>query len=249
MSPETDFLDACECHSPDDLRAALAAGVSAVEPVKGKSPLDTLIEGYLRSPRFADCVRVLLDAGATTGDPLLEAVLLDNDSALRRILADDLAATRRRLSIPCAFTSCEGVTPLHLCAEFNAVHCARLLLSAGAAIDAPADTDRDGIGGQTPLFHAVNSIHNYCRPMLELLLAAGAAVDVRLKGLVWGRGQSWETLLVDVTPLSYAQAGLYAQFHRKEQDVYANLDLLYRKRYGSALPARNVPNRYLAPKS
>jgi hypothetical protein len=51
-----------------------------------------------------------------------------------------------------------------------------------------------------------------------------------------------------VTPISYAQCGLYAQFHRREQDVFANLDYLYRKRTGRALPVRNVPNKYLAPK-
>jgi hypothetical protein len=41
--------------------------------------------------------------------------------------------------------------------------------------------DGDGFGGQTPIFHAVNSILNYCRPALELLVDAGANLDVRLK--------------------------------------------------------------------
>ena len=48
-----------------------------------------------------------------------------------------------------------------------------------------------------------------------------------------------------ITPISYAQCGLYPQFHRREQDVYANIDYLYRRRYGNKTPVRNVPNKYV----
>lgn len=80
---------------------------------------------------------------------------------------------------------------------------------------------------------------------MDLLVDAGADLEVRLKGLVWGGGFEWETVLFDVTPISYAQCGLYAQFHRREQDIYSNIEQLYRRRYGTAPPIRNVPNRYL----
>ena len=248
MSLEADYLGAFEEHSPEGIREALAAGASATDLIKGKTPIDSLIEGYLRSPRFGACLRVLLDAGASIGDPLLESVLLDDAPAMQRLLRDPGSHLHGKLRVPCAFTSCEGVTALHLCAEFNAVACARLLVDAGADVDARADVDAHGFGGQTPVFHAVNSIFNYCRPMMELLVDAGADLDVRLKGLVWGAGADWETLLLDVTPISYAQCGLYAQFHRREQDVYDNLRCLYRKRYGASLPVRNVPNKYTAPR-
>jgi hypothetical protein len=56
-------------------------------------------------------------------------------------------------------------------------------------------------------------------------------VSVRLEGLVWGPGADWEALVLNVTPISYAQCGLYAQFHRAEPDVYDNLGYLYQKRY------------------
>jgi ankyrin repeat protein len=247
MSLEADYLGAFEEHSPEGIRQALAAGASPTTLIKGKTPVECLIEGYLRSPQFGVCLRILLDAGASIGDPLLEAVLFDDDATLQRLLTTELDL-KRNLRIPCAFTSCEGVTALHICAEFNSFKCARVLLEAGADVNAPADIDTDGFGGQTPIFHAVNSIFNYCRPMLELLVDAGASLDVRLKGLVWGAGADWETLLLDVTPISYAQCGLYAQFHRREHDVYNNLGYLYGKRYGATLPVRNVPNMYLAPK-
>src|SRR6266567_2747729 len=69
MSLESDYLGAFETHSPNEIRAAFAAGASPVEPIKGKRPIDILIEMYTRSPRFAECLRVMLDAGATIDDP------------------------------------------------------------------------------------------------------------------------------------------------------------------------------------
>jgi hypothetical protein len=246
MSLESDYLEAFEVHSPDGIRAALAAGASPTALIKGQRPVDALIQGYLRSSQFADCLRVLLDAGATIGDHRLEAVLLDDDAELRRLIATPGADFARRVHVPSAFTSCDGVSLLHICAEFNSIACGRVLLESGADVNAAAAVDADGFGGQTPVFHAVNSIHNYCRPMLELLVEAGADLDVRLKGLVWGPGATWETLILDVSPISYAQCGLYAQFHRGERDVYDNLTFLYGHRHGAPLRLRNVPNRYLA---
>lgn len=233
MSVDTDLLVAVETHSPDGIRAALAAGASPTQLIKGKTPIDHLVESYLRSPRFADCLRVLIDAGAAFTDPLLELLLLDDEAGLLRLLSASPKELGRRLHVPCAFTSCEDVTTLHVCAEFGCVRCARVLLDSGADVNAAAAIDSDGFGGQTPIFHAVNSIFNYGRPMMELLLEAGA---------------DWETTILDVTPISYTQCGLYAQFHRREQDVYENLAYLYQRRHGTGLRVRNVPNKYLAPR-
>lgn len=172
---------------------------------------------------------------------MLEAVLLDDDIALRR------TNLQHKLSPLCAYTSCKGVSALHICAEFNSVRCARVLIEAGADVNARADVDFAGIGGQTPIFHTVNSNQNYCRPMMELLVDAGADLEIRLKGLVWGDTMPWETVLFDVTPVSYAQCGLYRQFHRREVDIYSNIAYLHRKLFGSEPAIRNVPNKYLFP--
>ena len=65
MSIQADLLGVFEVHSPDGIRDLLSAGVSPIEPIEGKRPIDSLIETYLRSPRFAACLQVMLDAGAT----------------------------------------------------------------------------------------------------------------------------------------------------------------------------------------
>jgi hypothetical protein len=81
--------------------------------------------------------------------------------------------------------------------------------------------------------------------MMELLIEAGADLQVEVRSLLWGESMSWETVLYDMTPVSYAQCGLYRQFHRQEEDVYSNLQYLYRSKYGTEAAFRNVPNKYL----
>jgi ankyrin repeat protein len=232
------MIEAIELHSVAGIRRALAAGVSPTTPIDGKTPVEILIEMYTRSANFVPCLKTLLDAGATINDPLLRAVLLDDPTQLPADISP-------RLNPLCAFTSCRGVTALHLCAEFNSTRCAQALLSQGADIDARAAIDAQGLGGQTPLFHCVNSNLNFCRPMFDLLLDAGADVTIRVDALLWGESMDWETVIFDVTPISYAQCGLYRQFHRDEKDVYSAIDAMYRQRHQHPAPIRNVPNRYL----
>ena len=151
----------------------------------------------------------------------------------------------QKIHIPCTFTSLAGASLLHVCAEYNRPRTARVLLKAGVDVNARAAVDKEGLGGHTPLFHTVNSHANYARPMMELLVEAGADLELRLKGVVWGGGFEWETVLYDVTPLSYTQCGLIRQFQRTEEDIYSNLAYLYKHRFGIEPKIRNVPNKYL----
>jgi ankyrin repeat protein len=182
------YWDRSRCTRRKGFARALNAGASPIEPIRGKKPIDCLIEMYTRSPRFGECLRVMLDAGALIDDPLLEPVLLDDGASLRRILKTRGQSLERKLYLECAYTSLKGVSALHVCAEYNSVRCAEALLEAGIDVNVRAEMDGEGIGGQTPLFHAVNSNQNHCRPVMELLVEAGADLDVRLKGIVWGQG-------------------------------------------------------------
>src|SRR5580698_7969810 len=102
---EADLLGEFEEHSPAGIRKVLAAGISPTEPINDMRPIDLLIAMYLRSPRFAECLQVMLDAGATIGDPILQTILLDDDDGLRALLVRSNESLQRKLSPLCAFTS------------------------------------------------------------------------------------------------------------------------------------------------
>jgi ankyrin repeat protein len=248
MTAEGDLLGAIECHEVADLRALLDAGLDPRGLVRGKTPVQWLLEMYSRSDRFPACLRLLLERGGQLDAPWLEPVLLDDGAAVRTAAHADPSLLTRRADLVSAFTPLLGATALHVAAEYGHAGAARALLEAGAEGDARAATDQDGLGGQTPLFHTVNSNGNRSRPVLELLLAHGARTDVLLPGLCWGRGFEWETPCFDVTPISYAQLGLLPQFHRKEADIYDNTARLLRAAGRPAPALANVPNRYLQPR-
>jgi len=97
-------------HSTAEIRAALAAGAEVNGLLDGKTPLTLLVEMYLRSPKFSDCVRCLIEAGAEWPDPGLLAVLLDDPEALRTELRRDPSLIGRRFDIRCAFTPLLGAS-------------------------------------------------------------------------------------------------------------------------------------------
>jgi hypothetical protein len=248
MDRDDALLAACETHDVDALQAVFAEGPDATAPVRGKLPLQWLLEMYLRSQRFPACLQVLLRAGARLDDAALAAVLLDDAQALTDALRADPLARDRRHDLVSAFTSLRGASLLHAAAEYGNAAAARTLLAAGADVEARAAADAAGSAGHTPLFHTVASILDHGAPVMHLLLAAGARTDVRLPSLTWGEGFEWETTLFDVTPISYCQAGLLPQMHRDPAQVYRNLEHLFAAAGRPWVPPRNVPNRYLQPR-
>ena len=245
MSLQDDLLGAFETHSPTEIEQCIANGIDVNELIGGQAPIELLIGMYLRSERFSACIEVLLAAGTQYDDPPLLAVLRGEADDLKRLLDDDASLAAAKHTLPHAFTPLEGVTLLHICAEFNKVDCATALIAHGADVDARAATDTDGLGGQTPLFHTVNSHRNFAYPMLKFLLDNGASVDVNLKGIVWGKSHEWETYIPEINPISYAAIGNLRQFQRREEDQAKNIALLQKHKYGAPPHIANVPNAYL----
>ena len=243
------LLAAFDGHDVEGVRAALDEGADPCSPIRGKPPVDWLLEEYTRSDRLADCLRLLFERGAVLEDPAVASVLLNDPDSIRTAIRETPSLLEHRTTLTSSFTSLVGVSLLHVAAEYGHVDAARALVEAGADVNATAAVDEHGLNGHTPLFHTVNSHGNRSEPIMRLLLAAGAKPDVRLAGIMWGKGFPWETTFFDVTPISYAQMGLLPQVHRSDGDIYANIALLLEAAARKVPPLANVPNRYLQPKS
>jgi hypothetical protein len=239
------LLSSFEGHDLESIRSAIEAGADCVSPVRGKSPIEWLLGDYSRSDRLKICLDLLTSHGAVLEDPHLIAVLTDDETSLRDSIARQPSLVSHRTSLDSAFVSLKGVTLLHVAAEFGCAISARVLIEAGADVNARADIDSEGCNGHTPIFHTVNSIANRSEPLMRMLLDTGARIDIRLDAMRWGHGYEWETIFFDVTPVSFAQMGLMPQVHRREQHIYSNIQHLLLKKGRRVPKIRNVPNAYL----
>jgi ankyrin repeat protein len=95
----------------------------------------------------------------------------------------------------------QGGTLLHVAAEYGNVAAATLVLDRGASVNACATVDVAGIGGQTPIFHAVTQSDDVGLPVTRLLLERGADLSLRVKipGSYERPGE-----IVECTSLGYA---------------------------------------------
>jgi ankyrin repeat protein len=173
--------------------------------------LDYLIAGYVRSPeQLRPCIEVLLNAGGETRFrvPAFLTILRGRLSEFAQLLNDEPSLVSRRFAeLDCGQTGgrsllLTGATLLHAAAEFGDVEAAALLLDRGADVNAPADVDPNGIGGQTAIFHAVTQFDDFGLPVARLLIGRGADLNVRarLPGAYERPGE-----IVECTPLEYSR--------------------------------------------
>jgi ankyrin repeat protein len=122
---------------------------------------------------------------------------LDADRALvhRRFPQLDFGSTGARM------LKLQGATLLHVAAEYGNVEAAKFLLERGADVNARADVNGHGVGGQTPIFHAVTQFWDGGLPMTRLLVERGADLTLRVK--LPGHYERPDEI-VECTPLGYA---------------------------------------------
>jgi ankyrin repeat protein len=174
------------------------------------SALDYVIGTYSRSRQLGACIDILVEAGCTSRRDMpavldllrgridLLAKRLDEDPSLisKRFPDLDFGSTgARRLLL-------RGATLLHVAAEYGNMEAAQLLVERGADVNAKADIDAAGVGGQTPIFHAATQFYNWGTPVLEFLVQKGANLSLRAR--LPGHYERPEEF-VDCTPLGYAR--------------------------------------------
>jgi len=234
-----------ELHSVQGIRNCFAHGVSPNDQFRNEPLIYELTSEYSRTPRFKDCVKVFVDHGLVFEDKILLSVLMDDAPSLDSYLARDKEAVDQKYNLRCAYTPLHKVTLLHICAEFNHVACAEVLVRHGADVNAKAGLDENGFGGHTPVFHTVNQNSNQSMDMLNYLLSKSADLKITVPGLIWGQGYEWETLIPAVNPISYAMMGFLPQMHRDEVTLSKTVSLLLKTAYGIDYSSQNVPCAYL----
>lgn len=246
MNYHSKIIEDIELHNVQGIIECFNNGVSPNDLYKDQPLIDELISEYTRTPRFKDCVKAFVDHGLAFTDELLLSVLLDDSNALDKLLLEDPLGVSRKYSLRCAYTPLTGVSLLHICAEFNHLACAKVLVKHRANIDDNAAIDAIGFGGHTPIFHTVNQNSNNSKDMLDFLVDHGADLKVTVPGFIWGEGYSWETLIPAVNPVSYAMMGLLPQMHRDPKTISIIISRLLKASYGIDYTALNVPNKYLS---
>jgi hypothetical protein len=203
---------ACETVDPASLKWLLDHGANPNCDRPGRehrgTALEYVIGSYVRSPELGVCIDLLIEAG---GVSKYDAVVLDAlrgnlDGVAAHLDADPALIHRRFPQLDFGTTGgrmlmLRGATLLHIAAEYVNVPLATLLLDRGADINAPALVDEVGVGGQTPIFHAVTQFNDAGLPMVRLLMDRGADVSIRAK--VPGHYERPGEIL-ECTPLGYA---------------------------------------------
>ncbi len=235
-----------ELHSVQGIRECFENGVNPNAIINDKPLINELINMYARGPLFKDCIRVFVEYGLDFSDKVLLAVLMDDPGSLTLLLNQNNSALHKRYTFDCTFTPLYEASLLHICAEYNHVACAKVLIKYGADINGKAGYDENGFGGQTPIFHTVNQDANKSIDMMKLLISHGADLTYSVKGLIWGKGYEWETFVPAVNPVSYAMMGLLRQFQRTEIQIYEVVDLLMRAAFDIQYIPSNIPNKYLS---
>ena len=171
--------------------------------------LDFVIGSYWRSAELSECIELLRKAGGVTKYELpsvLDILCGRLDSLTERLDADVELLNQRFPQLDFGSTAARrlllrGTTLLHVAAEYGNLAAAKLLLDRGADVDARANIDENGVGGQTPIFHAATQNGDWGLPVVELLLERGADLSVRVK--LPGHYERPDEV-VDCTPSEYA---------------------------------------------
>jgi hypothetical protein len=237
----TDF----ELHSVEGIRECFENGVDPNLIVKGKPLVYELINMYNRGSKFKECLKAFVDFGLEFEDKILLSVLLDDFEMLDILLVENKSALTQNYSLDCTFTPLFEVSLLHICAEYNHLACAKILIKHGADINSKAGLDDNGFGGHTPIFHTVNQNANICIDVLKYLVSLNVDLNHTVQGLIWGKGYEWETFIPAVNPISYAMMGLLRQFQRTEKQIYEVVTILLKANYKLDYFPTNVPNKYL----
>src|ERR1700722_13695701 len=174
--------------------------------------LDYLLGTYIRDKEALDVsIRLLQEAGGRTqygALGILATIRGDLESVAKLLRRGPSVIDTRYPSLNIGTTAgrmltLKGATLLHVAAEFGQAEVAKRLLDAGADVNAPALIDSEGLGGQTPIFHAATQNGNFGIELVRLFLSRGA--DLNLRCRIPGHYEIPEDKVFEGTVIEYAR--------------------------------------------
>lgn len=244
-----------ECLSPEGLQWLVDVGCDvAFAPVQTKygpsCPVVTWLGTYARgqNEKKHRGIEILLAKGAYVPPevtPPILAIHRGDAGALGEMLDADRSLLRRRFAdMPFGNIRLAGATLLHCAVEFGELACIDTILSryrghGDVDINAPADVI-DGVGGQTPVYHAINTNGDGNFYTLEYLVRrVGQYIDMGVRA-TWRGSAGWAIRDFDptktpMTPLEYAEKAArdidpkHAHFKPRAQDELRLLRALDRR--------------------
>lgn len=220
---DASLFGCCEGHDLEHLQRLLAVGVNPNDARNEGWDCDVLygfLQTYTRSTpdHLHVCINLLIDLGAVFEDgPVMDIHRGDLDSLATRLEVDaGLVKARFALDYVNHLTL-RGSTLLHVAVEFQELDAIALLLEHGADLNARVAVGRNGVGGQTPLYHAIGTNQGTGFHVFELLLdlkpdlAAEALIqsnpgdhDLVMDCINKGRAHYFDEVL-KLTPRGYAE--------------------------------------------
>jgi len=222
----------CETVEPAAIKWLLEHGANPNCARAGRkypdSALDYVIGTYSRSTQLGECIDILVEAGCRSRRSMpavLELLRGRIDLLAKRLYEDPSLISKRFPDLDFGSTGARrlllrGATLLHVAAEYGSLEAAQLLVERGADVNAKADIDAAGVGGQTPIFHAATQFFNWGMPVVEFLVRNGA--DLSLRARLPGHYARPEEF-VDCTPLGYARLFPGEESHGTESRVVSFL--------------------------
>ena len=202
-----------ECLDPEGLEFLIGAGADVTfGPIATKygmqCPLAYFLGSYDRghNEKKHKGIEILLRHHAYVPvevTPEILAIHRGESRVLGDLLEQNPAMlTRRYPLMPYGNIPLGGATLLHAAVEFGELDCLDVLLNKGADMNMKAD-EIDGIGGQTAIFHAINTTCDrnfYTLEYLSKRVGRGIDMTVRATWQGYDKPQS-----VPLTPLEYAE--------------------------------------------
>lgn len=179
--------------------------------------LDTIAGTYVRGRNEAKraMIRTVQQAGAHIPPdvtPELLAIHTGDVSELQTLLKKDPSKLNQQYpEMPYGNLSLKGATLLHCAVEFGELEIVKLLIEMGADLNTPS-LMIEGVGGQTPVFHAVNTWMDFQFHLLEYFVQNHSSkLDLSIKARL---SKFQETMKSEMDLFEYAELG-YSEEERK----------------------------------